>query len=161
MLFKTYEYKGEDSKVLWWYNFKGTQWDFFSSSCNYCFEICDNRSWVFYFIFLNSHLHHIKSVCYFLNSWTATFLPGVQILLSHCHPLTSLLMFNARHVIATALRIFPDSNLAILHDSSSSSHHNNNLLTIHSVQNPVLYSERQKFTREIKYLFPPVNDIII
>lgn len=149
MLFKTYEYKGEDSKVLWWYNFKGTEWDFFSFSCNYCFEICDNRSWVFYFIFLNSHLRHIKSACYFLNSCSATLLPGVQILFSHCHPLTSVLTFIATHMIATALQIFPDSNLAILHDSLSSSRHNNNLLTIHSVRNLVLYSERQKVTREI------------
>ena len=54
----------------------------------------------------------------------ATFLPGVQILVSHCHPLASLLMFTATHIVVTAQRIFPDFNLAIFHDSLSSSHNN-------------------------------------
>lgn len=115
------------------------------------------------FTALYSRIHTYITLSQSVTSWIAAQQHFYQVykFYSHCHPLTSLLMFIATHLIATALRIFPDSNLAILHDSLSSSHHNNNFLTICSVQNPVLYSERQKVKRGIKYLFPPVNDIII
>lgn len=124
MLFKTFKYKGKDNKVFAGIISKVSSETSLYSNCDYCFEIGDNRSWVFYFIVLYSHLYQIKSVCYFLNSsLVATFLPGIQIVFSQCHPLASLLMFIATHMVATAWRIFPDSNLAIFHDSLSSSHH--------------------------------------
>ena len=54
-------------------------------------------------IFAIIAINLFETVCYFLNSiLVATFLPGIQIVCSHCHPLASLLMFIATHMVTTA-----------------------------------------------------------